>query len=178
MLCPPYSTVMSPNSAAFVTTTGVVVSYPASRMAAGSNVRSTCPFFTLSPCAACAVKCSPLSFTVSMPTWMSTSMPSADFRPMACFVSKNTVISPSNGATTLPCGFLTAAPRPIAPVLKTISLTALSGISSPSSGLVSRISLILLPPSCLFRYCRFSQQLLHSTYESPDECGISSTRIS
>ena len=169
---------MSPNSAAFVTTTGVVVSYPASRMAAGSNVRSTCPFFTLSPCAACAVKCSPLSFTVSMPTWMSTSMPSVERSPMACFVSKKTVISPSNGATTLPCGFLTAAPRPIAPVLKTISLTALSGISSPATGLVSRMSLISLPPSFLSRNRCFARRLLHSLYDSPNECGISSIIIS
>ena len=83
-----------------------------------------------------------------MPTWMSSSTPSVDFSPIACFVSKKTVISPSNGARTSPFGLRTAAPRPMAPLAKTASLTSLSGISSPSTGLVSRMFLIVFPPYC------------------------------
>ena len=102
---------------------GVARSYPASIIACRSNSSSRSPGCTLSPTFTRAVNGLPSSFTVSIPTWINTSIPLLLSRPMACLVWNSEATTPANGATTLLSEGIIAAPLPSRPLANVVSGT-------------------------------------------------------
>ena len=154
----------------------VAVGWPAARMASRSTFSSGVPALTLVPSLTREVKPLPFISTVSMPTWIRSSMLSSLIRPTAWRLSGTCVTVPSNGAYTVsPVGSIPQPPPRIAEA-KVSSGSSSSGMTLPSSGIMTVIFSPLnfvsaaLPPNSLskkpivhfsFSFCAASQRDLH-----------------
>ena len=126
-------------SSALVTMMAVVVGWLAARMASRSTFSRAVPALTFCSSLTRAVKPLPCISTVSMPTWISSSMPSSLVMPMACRVEATCVMVPSNGAYTVsPVGSM-PQPGPRMAVANVSSGICSSGITVPSMGAMTVI---------------------------------------
>ena len=96
------------------------------------------PSLILSPSALTCSKPSPLSPTVSTPTWMSTSWPLSLRRPMACLLSSEQwVMTPLQGATITSAVGQMTTPSPRIRLAKFSSLASVMGRTLPATGAFS-----------------------------------------
>ena len=118
----------------------VVAGYPAALIVSRSASMRTSPACTFAPSETFLVNPFPSSFTVSTPTWMSSSPPARVVIHTAWPVSKILITSPSHGAMILPSEGSTATVVPSISDANVSSLTSESGTTFPLTGL-PRISL-------------------------------------
>ena len=130
-------------------TMATVMSMPRSAMRAASNSMTGWPARTRSPCLANALRPSPLSMTVSMPTWTRTCWPSSRCTTKACLVGGTSAMVPSHGAPTVSSAGTMATPSPSALLAKASSAISSSGMQRPVAAALSSIFFLNSPNMAL-----------------------------